>query len=138
MGVFSIATPNGANDAYQAPVRGYLYFTLPGDQPPVGRKEWADLKALAGTGEIAAFGSRRATAPRLHRKDEAPQNPDEYVLNTGVNRMRSRTTRRSARCWISKTEGPAMATISLAGARGGARRNFGHEDGKPARGVRDG
>ena len=89
-GVFSIATPNGANDAYQAPVRGYLYFSLPSDQP-IGRKEWADLKALAGTGEIAAFGSRWATAPRLHKKDEAPQDPDQYVLNTGVNRMRSRT-----------------------------------------------
>jgi hypothetical protein len=47
-----------------APVRGYLYFKLPtvfgghatGDVKTV-RREWNDLKAVAGTGQAIGFGS---------------------------------------------------------------------------------
>jgi hypothetical protein len=42
------------------PKRGYLYFTLPGTENPSQRetalKEWADFKAIAGTGQAVAFG----------------------------------------------------------------------------------
>jgi hypothetical protein len=44
--------------------RGYLYFTLPRldlrgatpDDVPNARREWADLKAIAGTGQAVGFG----------------------------------------------------------------------------------
>src|SRR5687768_763042 len=39
--------------------RGYLYFRLPtyGESVDTVRKEWADLKAVAGTGQAVGFGS---------------------------------------------------------------------------------
>ena len=48
----------GARSLYTDAVRGYLYFSLParGDVATV-RREWADLAAVAGTGEGVAFGS---------------------------------------------------------------------------------
>src|SRR5262245_43968368 len=41
--------------------RGYLYFTLPGSDIQAQdtaniRREWADLKAVAGTGQAVGFG----------------------------------------------------------------------------------
>jgi hypothetical protein len=36
--------------------RGYLYFKLPSTGADLARKEWADLKAVAGTGQAIAFG----------------------------------------------------------------------------------
>ena len=40
------------------PQRGYMYFTLFGSpsQKDVALKEWADFKAIAGTGQAVAFG----------------------------------------------------------------------------------
>ncbi|HEV8292837.1 MAG TPA: hypothetical protein VGP94_12975, partial [Tepidisphaeraceae bacterium] len=47
-------------DDYSPPVRGYLYYQLPADKPDlaVAKAEWADMKKIAGTGQIIAFGSR--------------------------------------------------------------------------------
>lgn len=43
---------------FTAPVRGYLHFSLPSrGNVDVARREWADLAAVAGTGEAVAFGS---------------------------------------------------------------------------------
>jgi hypothetical protein len=39
--------------------RGYLYFRLPttdASKTPAAKREWADLKAVAGTGQAVAFG----------------------------------------------------------------------------------
>ena len=36
--------------------RGYLYFRIDPSQADVIKKEWADLKAVAGTGQAIAFG----------------------------------------------------------------------------------
>ena len=59
-GVFAVASPDNRND-YLAPVRGYLYFKT-GANAEMTRNEWNDLKSVAGTGEIVAFGSRPFTA----------------------------------------------------------------------------
>src|SRR5260221_438035 len=55
-GVFCMAKPNDRND-YLPAARGYLYFKLARNRE-AARKEWADLKEGAGTGQIVAFGSR--------------------------------------------------------------------------------
>src|SRR5881394_35266 len=55
-GVFAIATPPG--DAYTSPARGYMYFKTEPGQETAARKEWADLKSVAGTGQGVAFGGR--------------------------------------------------------------------------------
>lgn len=57
--------PVRVSDGPYAPHRGYLYFKLPpvprGDTKKLAhetaRKEWADLKAIAGTGQAITFGS---------------------------------------------------------------------------------
>jgi hypothetical protein len=87
-GVFATAKPNDRND-YLPPARGYLFFKL-GQNPEMTRKEWNDLKQVAGTGEIVAFSARPFTA-RIRKSAEKPENPDLYSVNTGVTRVRGKT-----------------------------------------------
>ena len=87
-GVFSMAKANDRN-AYLPAARGYLYFKL-GYNQAVARKEWADLKEVAGTGQIVAFGSRDDPA-RLRKADERPENPDPYSTNIGLQKVSGNT-----------------------------------------------
>jgi hypothetical protein len=53
-GVFVVPVPETSGQ-YKAPQRGYLYFgQIPGMESVV-RTEWAELKALAGTGQGVGF-----------------------------------------------------------------------------------
>jgi hypothetical protein len=65
-GAFSFIDAAGSNAA-TTPHRGYLYFSMPssvsGSEAETIRKEWADLKAVAGTGQAVAFGSWRYNGP---------------------------------------------------------------------------
>ena len=88
-GVFSLAKSNDRN-AYLPPARGYLYFKLAHYQQETARKEWADLKEVAGTGQIVAFGSRDDPA-RLRKADERPENPDPYSTNIGLQKVSGNT-----------------------------------------------
>jgi hypothetical protein len=105
-GVFSMAKPDDRND-YLAAARGYLYFKLPPavasspsrsqareDRRPQAEnnaatvlKEWADLKDVAGTGQIVSFGNRHELRARLRPPDEKPTSPDSYSVNTGVTKV---------------------------------------------------
>jgi hypothetical protein len=81
--------------------RGYMYFSLPaGFHPTVNaaaKAEWADLKSVAGTGQVVAFGQRFfplvareaadkyfAGLPRVRQASEKPQTPDLYPVNIGL------------------------------------------------------
>ena len=86
-GVFSLAKSSNRVD-YETPARGYLYFRLDRD-PDAARREWNDLKQVAGTGEIVAFGNR--SQPARLRTKEKPADPDPYVVNVGVTKVRNRT-----------------------------------------------
>jgi hypothetical protein len=44
-----------SSGAYRAPQRGVLYFKLPPGRESVVRKEWAEIKRLAGTGKPIGF-----------------------------------------------------------------------------------
>jgi hypothetical protein len=88
-GVFSLATSNNPND-YQPPARGYLYFTLGGDER-LARREWADLKDIAGTRQIVAFGNRYQLKARLRADTEAPAAPDVYMTGTGLVKVSGNT-----------------------------------------------
>jgi hypothetical protein len=85
-GVFSIAQRGNPND-YQPAARGYLYYTLPSRSPELARREWNDLKSVAGSGQVVAFGSRWEGVPRLRQADDKPSNPDPYTLNTGLTKV---------------------------------------------------
>jgi hypothetical protein len=88
-GVFSMAKPDERND-YLPPARGYLYFKL-GDDPSNARKEWSDLKQMAGGGQLVSFGSRHKLKARLRKPGERPESPDPYVANFGMAKVRDRT-----------------------------------------------
>ena len=109
------------NFAVSAAKRGYLYFKIKSlhqgftsqTQMDLTRKEWADLKGVAGTGQAVAFGSygyigsfgvlepSGVAAPpsflyenrpaggdqadvRVRPATEAPSNPATYQTETGV------------------------------------------------------
>jgi hypothetical protein len=88
-GVFAMAKPDDRND-YLPPARGYLYFSLTGGGQ-AARAEAADLKQVAGTGQIVSFGSRYGLKARLRPSDEHPANPDAYSVNIGLTKVRGRT-----------------------------------------------
>ena len=58
-GAFTLVNAHGSmyGDTL-TPQRGYLYFDLPGDERErmASLKEWTDFKAVAGTGQVVAFG----------------------------------------------------------------------------------
>jgi hypothetical protein len=88
-GVFSIADSSGnMNPTYSAATRGYLYFMPPPARAgaDIARKEWADLKAVAGTGQAVGFGSGWIPGAnmRVRPATEAPSNPSGYTLNNGI------------------------------------------------------
>lgn len=88
-GIFSVAQANDPND-YRPVAKGYLYFTAAKDRAAT-RREWSDLKSVAGTGQLVAFGSRYASIPRVRQPNEKPGNPDAYAINVGVTKIEGRT-----------------------------------------------
>src|SRR5579862_4946787 len=54
-GVFITAAES--SDTYSSAQSGYLYFTLPQSDQELARREWADLKSVAGSRQIVGFGS---------------------------------------------------------------------------------
>src|SRR6266550_1702147 len=89
-GGFALAKTENRNDYHDAE-RGCLYFKLrPGDEA-VCQKEWADLKSVAGTGQIVAFGSRSENKAITLRKAEAKlEKPDGYPKGWGMNKVQPR------------------------------------------------
>ena len=123
-GAFMYADARGTDVSNAA--RGYLYFALPTFAPgdlneeiAAVRREWADLKAAAGTGQAVAFGqwgyiggfaALRPDAPstngpyilaraphggtmadmRVRPASEPPVSPAVYQTNTGIVRLPER------------------------------------------------
>jgi hypothetical protein len=88
-GVFALALPNDLN-AYQAPRRGYLYFTLP-NEAKEARAEWEDIVKKAGSRQAIAFANRFDLHTRVRTADEKPTNPEPYPTSLGVIALRSDT-----------------------------------------------
>jgi hypothetical protein len=72
---------------YAAPQAGYLYYRLPAGREEIARREWKDLKSVAGTGEIVAFGGRYAKMGHMRWADEKPSGPEIYPIHMGVVKM---------------------------------------------------
>jgi hypothetical protein len=87
-GGFALA--QGRGDTYDAARRGYMYFKLRPDQEEVSRKEWADLKDVAGTGQIVAFGSRHDPKGTVRQPNAKPENPDPHPKGWGLSKVRVR------------------------------------------------
>ena len=90
-GAFAFESKADRN-SYDAPARGYLYLYCKPGKEEVCRKEWADLKASAGKGQVIGLGGRDLPRPRLRKPDDKPSDPDEYPLSFGLVKMSDRNT----------------------------------------------
>ncbi|MEP7272091.1 MAG: hypothetical protein ABI882_11350 [Acidobacteriota bacterium] len=90
-GDFAVADKNDRN-TYQQAQRGYVYYTVPSGKEVPARKEWADLKAMAGTGQVIGFGTRYQGVGKVRKSDEKPGSPDPYPVGSGLVKMSDRGT----------------------------------------------
>ena len=84
-GAFAVST--AANYSFGTPAAGYMYFKLPtaANQSDIAKKEWADMKAVAGTGQGISFGlSWNPRNGRVRRATEKVGSPDEYPIGSGL------------------------------------------------------
>ena len=82
-GGFAVAKAED-RDNYQAAERGYMYFTLRPGEEEICKKEWADLKSVAGKRQIVTFGSRNEKPlPTVHKPDAKPEHPTVYPKSWG-------------------------------------------------------
>jgi len=90
--------------------RGYMYFRLPGAFQPqeaneAAKKEWADIKASAKSGQAIAFGRRFfpfvqhlqgdeyfKTLGRVRPAEEKPVDPEPYPVNIGLSKVTDAAT----------------------------------------------
>jgi hypothetical protein len=77
-GAFAFADAGRGGPYYKKPQVGYLYYSLPAGKEEIARKEWADLKSLAGTGQGVAFGRRYSAQGRVRPASEKPASPESY------------------------------------------------------------
>jgi hypothetical protein len=88
-GAFALATKSNRN-TYESAERGYLYYSLKPGSEDTCKKEWADIKAVAGSGQIIAFGGR-SQPTRLRKATDKPTEPDVYPLDHGVRKVGANT-----------------------------------------------
>jgi hypothetical protein len=89
-GAFALAGSEGGS-FYKPAERGYLYFSVKAGKEDVCRKEWADLKSIAGTDQIIGFGMRYQPV-RLRKAADKPADPDVYPVGFGLHKMSERGT----------------------------------------------
>jgi hypothetical protein len=76
---------SGSN--YGEAQRGYMYYTCPAGQEAICRREWADLKTMAGKDSGVGFGGRYRQNGRVRKSEDAPVDPDVYPIERGVIRL---------------------------------------------------
>jgi hypothetical protein len=96
------------------PQRGYMYFKLPGKaaEAAASRKQWAEMKAIAGTSQIIAFGDWNNSSAfediyipvtggqedvRVRKQNEAPAKPITFPIKTGMVRIANDPSHESLR-----------------------------------------
>jgi hypothetical protein len=86
-GVFITAAER--SDVHSAPQRGYLYLSLPKQNEDLAVKEWMDLKSVAGSQQVVAFGSSWYGKVRVRKRDEEAGTSDRYPLGNGMTKVRA-------------------------------------------------
>lgn len=82
-GVFALSDGK-SGDNYRPPERGYLYYTVNTTNERATRAEWADFRAVAGTGQPIGFAGRYKALGRVRRAAEPPSQPEMYPLGFGL------------------------------------------------------
>jgi hypothetical protein len=95
-GAFALADEKDGS-TYRPAQRGYMYYTCPQGKESICRKEWADLKSVAGKGTGVGYGKRwDKTAGRVRKTDEKVSTPDPYPIQMGVVRVETASDRGAA------------------------------------------
>jgi hypothetical protein len=94
-GLFVVPIPISSG-LYKAPQHGVLYFSIPSDRKEIARKEWIELRKLAGSGQILGFtqywvpnpsdpqGNPHTSLVIQVHKNLPLASPDSYPLGIGV------------------------------------------------------
>jgi hypothetical protein len=77
---------------YSAPQRGTLYLALPAHDPELARREWADLKSVAGTRQVIGIGSSWSGIVRVRQPGDS-RPPDDYPMGNGLIRLNAEQPR---------------------------------------------
>jgi hypothetical protein len=88
-GAFALSDTRNQDD-YQAPQKGYLYYSCAAQQLSTCQKEWADLQSVAGKGVGVGFGGRHIPNGRVRAATDTPDSPDVYPIRMGVVKADSR------------------------------------------------
>jgi hypothetical protein len=91
-GAFALSDQNSGS-TYGPAQRGYLYYTCPQGRESVCRKEWADMKSLAGKATGVGFGHRYSPTGRIRKADEKATAPDTYPIQMGIVRIENASDR---------------------------------------------
>jgi hypothetical protein len=90
-GVFVVPVPMSSG-MYRSPQRGYLYFRIPSGMEETTRKDWNELKSIAGTCQVVGFaeywvpnpddpnGNPHRSLEITVRADNGAASPDIYPL----------------------------------------------------------
>jgi hypothetical protein len=91
-GAFVLCKEAGGK-SYTPPTHGYLYYSLVPGKEDACRKEWADFKRVAGTGQVVGFGSsyKPQSMGRPRKASEKDEAADVYPVGTGLIRFRNDT-----------------------------------------------
>jgi hypothetical protein len=87
-GGFALA--EGYGETYAPAKRGYMYFTVKPGQEDICRKEWSDLKTLAGSDQFVAFASRHKVKGTVRKASDKPEKPDVYPTGFGLTKIKQR------------------------------------------------
>jgi hypothetical protein len=84
-GVFitALETPDNST-VYSAPQRGYLYFRLPKGTEELARREWADLKSVAGKLQVVGLGASWGAKVHVWKTDTGAMTPEDYPMGNGM------------------------------------------------------
>jgi hypothetical protein len=85
-GGFALA--EGRGDTYAPAKRGYMYFSIKPGEEEICRKEWNDLKSLAGADQFVAFGTRYKPKGTIRAADAKPEKPDVYPTGFGLTKVK--------------------------------------------------
>jgi hypothetical protein len=85
-GGFALA--EGRGDTYAKAKPGYMYFTAKPGEEEICRKEWNDLKTMAGKEEYVAFGARYKPRGTVRDAEAKPEKPDVYPTGFGLTKVK--------------------------------------------------
>ena len=76
-----------SGEGYLPAQYGYMYFSIATVLEQAGRAEWMDLKKVAATGDVIAFGGRYLANGRIRKAADKPGAPDAYPIHRGLTRL---------------------------------------------------